>query len=176
MSKMRNIHDVARYLGISLLLKPLPVSPLKLQKILYYTQSWYMVFFGRENSLFKENPQAWVNGPVYPAIYQEYKQKNADMRVHLQAKDFGCTEDNLNIEAQKLANKMDLTKDDMDCIDSILTHYGAKSQNELVLLTHVESPWADARKGLLPFEYSQEDISLDVMYKYYKERHDRANA
>lgn len=176
MDNMRNIHDVARYLGISLLLKGLSVSPLKLQKILYYTQSWYMVFFGRKNSLFKECPQAWVNGPVYPTIYQEYKQKNVDMRTHLQPKDFGCTEENLVDEATILVKQMHLTQDDVECIDSILTLYGSKTQNELVLLTHVESPWADARKGLLPFEYSQEEISLDVMYEYYKKRHDRANA
>ena len=173
MDNMRNIHDVARYLGISLLLKGLSVSPLKLQKILYYTQSWYMVFFGRENSLFKENPQAWVNGPVYPEIYSEYKGKVNGMCDHLQAKDFDCTEENLTDEANKLAKQMNFTDDDVECIDSILTLYGAKTQNQLVLLTHTESPWVDARKGLLPFDYSKREIALDTMYTYYKTRHDK---
>jgi len=170
---MKNIHDIARYLGISLLLKGLSVSPLKLQKILYYTQSWYMVFFGRRNSLFAENPQAWVNGPVYPAIYHEYKDKVNDMCEHLHAKDFGCTDDNLAGEAKKLAEKMQLSNDEIDCIDSILMLYGSKSQNQLIFMTHAEAPWADQRKGLSPFDYSQNDISLDAMHDYYKARYDR---
>ena len=72
---MQDIKDIARYLGISLLSKGLSVSPLKLQKILYYSQSWHMVLFGRNNTLFVDAPQAWVNGPVYPVIFQEYKNK-----------------------------------------------------------------------------------------------------
>ena len=40
------------------------------------------------NTLFTENPQAWVNGPVYPDIFLEYKDKTNDMCEHLHAKDF----------------------------------------------------------------------------------------
>ena len=170
---MRDIKDIARYLGISLLSKGLSVSPLKLQKILYYTQSWYMVFFGRENTLFKENPQAWVNGPVYPIIFQEYKNKVEDMCEHLHAKDFGCTDEQLPEEAARLAKKMKLTEEEIDCIDSIVMLYGSKSQNQLIFTTHSEAPWADQRKGLSPFDYSQNEITHDAMYTYYKARHDR---
>ena len=70
---MRDIKDIARYVGLSLIAKGLTVSPLKLQKLLYYVQSWYMVFNGRQNTLFAQAPQAWVNGPVYPDIYYQYR-------------------------------------------------------------------------------------------------------
>ena len=40
-------------------------------------------------------------------------------------------------------------------------------------MTHAEAPWADQRKGLSPFDYSQNDISLDAMHDYYKARYDR---
>lgn len=66
-----NIYDikmVARYIALSLLTKQMTVSPLKLQKLLYYAQAWSMVFFGRQRQLFADVPQAWVNGPVYPTI------------------------------------------------------------------------------------------------------------
>lgn len=170
---MKDIKDVARYLGLSLLSKGFSVSPLKLQKILYYTQSWYMVFFGREHTLFRENPQAWVNGPVYPVIYHQYKDMTEDMCEHLHAKDFGCTDDSLAQEAGNMAKKMNLSDDEIKCIDSILMLYGSKSQNQLIFMTHAEAPWADQRKGLSPFDYSQRDISLDAMYSYYKARYDR---
>ena len=79
----KNIQDVARYVGLSSTTKGLSISPLKLQKLLYYIQAWFMVFYGRDNTLFRDVPQAWVNGPVYPAIYHIYKNKAANMCDHL---------------------------------------------------------------------------------------------
>lgn len=61
-----SISLLAKYVGLTMLQRGISVSPLKLQKILYYIQSWHMVFFGRENTLVAEAPHAWVNGPVYP--------------------------------------------------------------------------------------------------------------
>lgn len=73
MDKVLNINEFARYVGLSMISKGFSISPLKLQKILYYEQAWFMVFFGRENQLFDCAPEAWVNGPVYPEIYHQYK-------------------------------------------------------------------------------------------------------
>ncbi len=170
---MRDIKDIARYLGISLLSKGLSVSPLKLQKILYYTQSWYMVFFGRNNTLFKCQPEAWVNGPVYPVIFQEYKNKVDGMCDHLHASDFDCDEDKLADEAKKLAMQMNLSKEEIEFLDSVVTLYGSKSQNQLIFMTHSEQPWVEQREGLSPFDYSNREISLETMYNYYKARYDK---
>ena len=40
-----------------------PITNLKLQKLLYYIQVWYMVYFEKK-LIFDERPQAWVHGPV----------------------------------------------------------------------------------------------------------------
>ena len=69
-NRLFDIKLVARYIALSLLTKQMTVSPLKLQKLLYYAQAWSMVFFGRSKTLFADVPQAWVNGPVYPSIYE----------------------------------------------------------------------------------------------------------
>lgn len=172
MNSNRDIKDVARYLGITLLYKKYSVSPLKLQKILYYTQSWYMVFFGEENTLFKECPQAWVNGPVYPTIYKEYRNKVEYMAHELLPKHFGCTEDSLTTEAELLAKKMELTADEIKCINSILSLYGSKTQDQLVFLSHCEDPWVKNRGNLQPYEYSNKEIPLKEMYDYYRARYD----
>ena len=73
---MIQLTDYANFLGLSALQKGLSLSPLKLQKLLYYEQAWSMVFFGREQTLFAEAPQAWVNGPVYPSVYQAFSHKH----------------------------------------------------------------------------------------------------
>ena len=166
-----DIKDMARYLGLSLLSKGLSVSPLKLQKILYYTQAWHMVFFGRESTLFEEKPEAWVNGPVYKDIYYEYKDKVPFMCDHLNISHFDT--DNPERTMMELAEKMQLDNEETELIDSIVTLYGAMSQNKLIFLTHSEKPWVEKREGLKPFERSSEELSFDTMYQYYKDRHER---
>jgi len=168
--KTVNISDFAKYVGLSLLSKELSVSHLKLQKILYYCQAWHMVFFGRENTLFAEKPQAWVNGPVYPSIYNEYKDKTETMRDHLKLSDFyqGSLEDGF----KEYAEKMNFEPDEAELLESIILLYGEKSQNHLVFFTHTEKPWTEKREGLKPFERSTAELSLDTMYSYYKERHE----
>lgn len=166
-----DIRDVAKYIGLSLTTKGLSISPLKLQKMLYYSQAWFMVFLGRENTLFKDVPQAWVNGPVYPVVYHEYKGKAANMCDHLDASVFfdGDATDGLRLYTGKLGFNGEL----IELVESIMTLYGAQTQNQLILLTHSERPWAETRGNLAPYERSDKEIPLDLIYKYYKDRHDR---
>lgn len=152
------------------------VSPLKLQKLLYYQQAWHMAFFGRKNQLFQEAPQAWVNGPVYPSIYQQYKGKVPGMCDHLTALHFGADEDHISKELALLYNTLQLKEDEYRLFMSVMTLYGAKTQNQLIFLTHAELPWSEAREGLLPFEHSERNISLDTMCNYYRERRERRRA
>lgn len=168
MNNGRNISAVAKYIGLSVLQKGLEVSPLKLQKLLYYAQAWHAVFFKKENLLFEDQPQAWVNGPVYPAVFAQYRYKN--MRDPLSERDFTVEKD-VEGELKRLAKELSFSNDEVACLDSIITLYGAKSQDELVAITHSERPWAEARAGLLPFEASNNVISLDTMYDYYKTRY-----
>ena len=85
--RLFDIKKIAEYIALSLMTKKMSVSPLKLQKLLYYSQAWSMVFFGRERQLFADVPQAWVNGPVYPVIYDMWRNRN--MCEHLNPSDFG---------------------------------------------------------------------------------------
>ena len=169
---MRDIQEIARYIGLSLLSKGLSVSPLKLQKILYYVQSWYMVFFGRKNTLFAEVPQAWVNGPVYPCVYHQYKDCVPGMCDHLALVHFSKKED-VNSALEEVAERLNFTVEEQELIESVIMLYGSKTQNELILYTHAEKPWAEKREGLPPYQRSDCELSLDTMYSYYKARHDK---
>lgn len=169
---MRDIQLIAEYIGLSLLSKGFSVSPLKLQKILYYVQSWYMVFFGRRHTLFAEVPQAWVNGPVYPCVYYKYRDCVPGMCDYLSLADF-TTDENVEEALEKVSRALDFTADEQELIESVIMLYGAKTQNELILYTHAEQPWAEQREGLAPYQRSDRELSLDTMYAYYKARHDK---
>ncbi|MDI9364582.1 MAG: DUF4065 domain-containing protein [Flavobacterium sp.] len=50
----------------------LPVTQMKLQKMLYFAQGIHLVLNDRK-PLFEESFQAWKYGPVIPQIYHQYK-------------------------------------------------------------------------------------------------------
>ncbi|HEN5507481.1 TPA: SocA family protein, partial [Legionella pneumophila] len=49
-----------------------PLTNLKLQKLLYYAQGWYLALYNKP--LFDDKIEAWVHGPVIPAAYHSFKQ------------------------------------------------------------------------------------------------------
>ena len=115
-----DIKDYASYVGITMLQKGLTVSPLKLQKILYYEQAWHMVGFGRENQLFDCAPQAWVNGPVYPVIYYIYKDMVPGMCDHLRLENFLQEGEDAAKKEEMLLKKMSLTAEEVALTERVI--------------------------------------------------------
>jgi len=53
-----------------------PLSPMKLQKLLYYAHGWYLALM--DKPLLDESVEAWPWGPVIPSIYHEFKRFGSD--------------------------------------------------------------------------------------------------
>lgn len=102
------------------------ITPLKLQKILYYAQGWYLAINNKE--LFKEEFQAWAHGPANPAIYDKYKKYGYNSIDYPESK--SCKIDN-NI---------------IDFLYMIWNTYGIYDGKYLEKMTHSETPWIEARK------------------------------
>ena len=163
-----NIKDMARYTILRLIQNGDTICPLKLQKILYYMQAWHMVYFGRNNTLFDDIPEAWVNGPVYRNVYETYKSIPMYEQIQLTFFKIASSEDMHN-EMRKLYESLSITEKQNEFIESIYRHYGTMSHDRLVYLTHSQRPWNNARKGLNAFEYTNEKIDLDDMFQYYSQ-------
>ena len=71
MEQNANIIDVAHLVVLAASQKGIDVTPLKLQKLLYYLQAWNLVFFN--TPVFQDEPEAWVNGTVYRKVYEHYR-------------------------------------------------------------------------------------------------------
>ena len=76
--KMVNVHDIAKYF----LLKgdneeESGICNLKLQKLLYYAQGFYLALF--ELPLFESKIEAWRHGPVCPEVYHKYKNHGGNL-------------------------------------------------------------------------------------------------
>lgn len=142
---MANVFDVALYI----LQKQGETTAMKLQKLVYYAQAWHLVW--EDTTLFEEPIEAWVNGPVVPRLYAKHQGK------------FKVTAENL----VDLGNVSNLSEAEKESIDAVLSFYADKSSQWLSDLTHAETPWKVARKGLLPNERGNHEILLASMAEYY---------
>ena len=161
---MVNIFDMAKYTILRLIQNGNSITPLKLQKILYYLQAWFLVYF-KEERLFEEQPEACVNGPVYRDVYDAYRDKGIYSQLTLA--DIGVDEEAVPKVLGELHQSMNLSDEKWALIEQVLTHYGSMSQDRLVFLTHSQLPWNEARRGVPPFAYSDQKISFKSMYDYY---------
>jgi uncharacterized phage-associated protein len=60
-----------------------------------------------------------------------------------------------------------LSLEQKDVIKRVLGFYGPKDPQWLSSLTHLESPWKDARRGLGPEERGNRVITKQAMQDYY---------
>jgi uncharacterized phage-associated protein len=147
-----SINDATDYLCIKLFEAGANPSVLKVQKLLYYAQAWFLAIHGRP--LFNEDFQAWVHGPVCRTVYDRFKSSKSMYGV--------VTEEDIGTPAGGT-----LSPEVRDHLDEILENYGEFSGVQLEQLSHQESPWREARKGLNELERSENVISNETMQSYY---------
>lgn len=136
------VFDVAAYI----LEKKGVLSTMKLQKLVYYSQAWSLVW--DEKPLFKEDIEAWANGPVVRDLFYYHRGR-------------------YEIDSMEIGNPRLLDQEQRETVDAVLDYYGDKSAQWLIELTHLEDPWIQAREGLHPLERGNRVIPLDAMAFYY---------
>lgn len=124
------------------------MSHKKLQKLCYYAQAWGYTLL--DEKLIDDDFKAWVHGPVSPSLYQCYKGS-------------GWSKLKLDNEAQLPK----LTTEQEELLESVWLTYGDMTANALEVLTHDETPWKEARRGLSSFERGNRDITLAAMKDFY---------
>ncbi|HLK64899.1 MAG TPA: type II toxin-antitoxin system antitoxin SocA domain-containing protein [Bryobacteraceae bacterium] len=139
---MANVFDVAEYI----LRKHGEMTTMKLQKLVYYSQAWSLVW--DEQPLFPEAIEAWANGPVVRALYEDHRGAFRVARIGR-------------------GNPDCLTKTQQNTIDNVLKFYGDRTSQWLSDLTHQEAPWKDARADVPPGEPCNAVISHAAMAEYY---------
>ena len=129
------------------------VTPLMLQKLLYYIQGIYSALY--ETPMFEEDCRAWVHGPVFEEIYnlfREFKYNPIDdARFAI-------------LEGSEEA----LTDNERVIINLVLNTFGMYGGKALERITHKEEPWLAARKGYDDGIPSQEIIPKESIQRYFK--------
>ncbi len=128
------------------------ITNLKLQKLLYYCQAWYLAF--NNKPLFKDEIQAWLHGPVVPEIYRKFKE-------------FAWNP----IEPKEAITPIELDDDSENLVREVLKEYGDVDPKSLEAMTHNEDPWINARKGIRsPHDYWEGEVKCKDMRDYYRSR------
>lgn len=149
--------DVAKYFLYRAMQDGELVSPLKMQKLIYYAYSWTLV--KNKKKLFGEKIEAWPSGPVVPSLYRELKGYGS---APIDENYLGVKNE---AELGTLFSKF--PKDVRTTLDKVYEDYMTKTAFELVTLTHSEKPWAETRKGLSAVESSNKPISDDLIIQQY---------
>lgn len=141
---MHSVFDVAAYF----LERIGTMTTMRLQKLCYYAQAWSLVW--EEDPIFKEEIQAWVNGPVCPALYEAHKGR---FKVSMTDLPQGDTHS--------------FSQDQIETLDVVIRDYGDKPAKWLIDITHEEAPWRDARRGYAPSDRCNVEITHAAMAEFY---------
>ncbi len=117
------------------------ITNMKLQKLLYYAQGFYLALF--DQPLFVDEIKAWQCGPVISEIYSQYK-------------NFGRN----SLPETEGFNPEKIDPETRDLIDELYDVFGKYTGTVLTNLTHQEKPWMSTEKNSV--------IGHDVMRDYFK--------
>ena len=139
---MANVHDVAAFI----LAQKSGMTAMKLQKLVYYSQAWSLVW--DEKPLFLEKIEAWADGPVIPALYELHRGR-------------------FQVNTWPKGNPSNLSQAQRETIRAVLKFYGQKTSQWLSDLTHQEDPWKNARHGMAAGKRGNVVIGLAALAEYY---------
>jgi uncharacterized phage-associated protein len=124
------------------------ITHLKLQKLLYFAQAYYLANFDRE--LFAEDMQAWTHGPVVPSVWHEYKKYSWE-----------------SIPPQAQAR---VSKEIVPYLEAVYANFGKFDAKELERITHEHEPWLRTRDGRRSELKCTDPIDKALIKQFYARR------
>jgi len=128
------------------------ITPLALQKILYYIQGFSSYFF--DKPIFYDNCEAWVHGPVYREIYDRFSYYTYNPISKNEFEDY---------------NEIKLDEDEVELIDEVIKCFGVYSGKTLEKMTHITTPWEEGRGDATIDEYTSNIISAATIKNYFND-------
>ncbi|NJK70083.1 MAG: DUF4065 domain-containing protein [Microcoleus sp. SU_5_3] len=142
--------DIANYFIWLSSQRDVEINAYKLQKLLYCAQAWHLGIYG--TPLFNSDLEAWVHGPVIPALLERYTSQ---------------------FSWEAIAEKVDrpkLPEQIGEFLEEVAEAYFEYDDEILERIICSEMPWLEARGDLPRDESCHVIISQESMKKYYSGR------
>ena len=146
---MESVFDVAQWF-----LHKKSFTHKQLQKLCYYAQAQHLALLNKP--LFESDIEAWVHGPVIPALYHCYANYGWEKIKRLTGKSLKFEDDTLEV------------------LKAVYRTYSKFDRSQLESLIYSELPWIEARSNLALYEICNNPISLKTMGQYYGEKYKQA--
>lgn len=145
--------DVARYVINYSNEKGYECSNLKLQKLMYFIQAYFLISKGAP--LFPDEIQAWDFGPVVPNVYHEFKRFGSG-DIPFVARYFEMPDGTLSTLHECQYDPKLIDKKTRRLINDVVDNFKDYTSTALVTLTHAQAPWKDnfvpKRLNVIPIE------------------------
>ncbi|MFR6290507.1 MAG: Panacea domain-containing protein [Peptococcaceae bacterium] len=154
---MNNALDVARYVINYSNEKGYGISNLKLQKIMYFIQAYFLTAEIDSSPCFSEKIEAWDFGPVVPEVYHEFKQYGSGDIPTINSY---IVFDKMNIwnSHREEYNPDIINEEEQKMINAVVDQFSDYSASDLVELTHRQAPWKKAYMQGRNCEITQDSI------------------
>ena len=129
------------------------ITNLKMQKLLYYAQAWYLVNF-KNKKLFGDEIEAWSFGPVIPTVYHQFKNYR-----HVPISYENNVEKIFKI----------VQGEDRKYLDEFYDKFVNFAAHDLVNMSHNEDPWKEAYKS------PSRVMDIEKMREYYNNQISKKN-
>jgi len=114
------------------------VTPMKLQKLVYFAHGWHLALSEQQVPLLSESVQAWKFGPVIRSIYHEFKDCGNEP-IEKMAEVFSCDMDS---RFNSMVPKIEPESESFALIKKIWEVYGKYTGVQLSNATHLPgTPW-----------------------------------
>lgn len=146
----KKVNTSAERIALYIISSGREITNLLLQKVLYYVKAISELFDGE--SIILEPCEAWKFGPVFPVVYEKYR-------------NYGKQEIEINLSKEYVNNL--LSEKEKEITDYVLSIFGIYNAWFLKDLTHAEEPWIEARIGLAEDDASRNRMDDKIISEYF---------
>lgn len=142
------------------------LSPLQIQKLVYIAHGWHLAIY-EDPLIDDEYAEAWEYGPVFPSLYNEFKEFGADPIKRLATEAYYI--DFLEEWSTSTPSIKRNDAETQEFLNHIWKLHKELTGGQLINLTHTEgSPWKQTRDR--SGNIRNADIDNRIIEKYYREQ------
>ncbi|NLS93510.1 MAG: SocA family protein [Planctomycetaceae bacterium] len=159
---------VANFILTQAFREGIPISPMKLQKLLYYTQGWHLAF--TDTPIFNEQIECWPYGPVVSSVFHHFKLFGKDP-IDRKATDVRPRK----VDGRRVFRTVipvlpdDLPSESREVLDAVWDSYKNLTAIKLSNMTHAaDGPWREIYDRYSGSPPTGTDIPMELIARYFK--------